>query len=223
MLYTLNHTNNFVHLGFYQPVKMLSSAILNGGMQIANHFVNLRVDANFKGERTDFESPQTTLSNLAKSNHWQGTCVGMMTAANMESFAQCELQAEGIWIKALITAGLSNARCAGDIADYKQITATPNKTGTINILVLTNANLPNNAMVECIAMITEAKVACLQQLGEKSKVSNHFATGTGTDATAIACGSSAEVAYCGKHTLFGELLAKTVIQALQKSLAVNSN
>ncbi len=218
MRYSLEHTNSFVHLHFNKPVRMLSSAILNGGFQQADHFVNLRVDANFKGE-TNFENPRTTLTDLANLNHWQGTCVGMMTAANMSSLAQSEQKADDIWIRAFVTAGLSNARCAGDIADYQKMIAIPPKTGTINILVLTNACLTDNAMVECIMMITEAKAACLQQLKEKSRVSNRIATGTGTDSTAIASGDAATIEYCGKHTLFGELLAKAVIEALQQSLA----
>ncbi len=218
MKYNLEHTDSFVHLQFQKSVRMLSSAILNGGMQRANHFINLRVDANFNGECTNFENPKTTLKNLANHHGWQGTCVGMMTAANMTSFAQSEYQAEGIWIRALITSGLSNARCAGDIADYQRMSEQPRKTGTINILVLTNAYLTDSAMVECIMMITEAKSACLQQRNEKSKVSNCIATGTGTDSTAIACGTSTQIKYCGKHTLFGELLAKAVIDALTQSL-----
>ncbi len=153
-----------------------------------------------------------------EQNNWKGICVGMMTAANMTSLAQSEQQIENVWIRAFITAGLSNARCAGDTADYQQISEEPKKAGTINILVLTNACLTDSAMVECIMMITEAKSACLQQLNEKSKVSNCIATGTGTDSTAIACGTSTKVAYCGKHTIFGELLAKTVICALRESL-----
>ncbi len=127
MHYSLEHTDSFVHLQFQQPVKMLSSAILNGGLQMADHFINLHVDANFNGA-TDFENPKTTLMRLANTQCWQGNCVGMMTAANMTSLAQSGQQIENIWIKAFITAGLSNARCAGDTADYQQIGEVPEKT-----------------------------------------------------------------------------------------------
>jgi len=73
-------------------------------------------------------------------------------------------------------------------------------------------------MVECIMMATEAKSACLQNLGVKSPVSGEIATGTGTDSCAIACGTGPKVEYCGKHVLFGELLAKAVYKALKESL-----
>jgi iron complex transport system ATP-binding protein len=60
----------------------------------------------------------------------------------------------------------------------------------------------------------------LQDLNVKSPVSGKIATGTGTDSCAVASGSGPVVDYCGKHVLFGELLAKAVYQALKKSLEI---
>jgi adenosylcobinamide amidohydrolase len=176
------------------------------------------VDANFNGERSEFEKPEKTLANIAQLNAWKGTTVGMMTAAIMKSFRSVRVEQQGVWIEAHATAGVSNARRAGDPADYKYMYDDCEKIGTINILILTNASLSDAAMVECIMMVAEAKAVCMQDLKVKSKLTDKIATGTGTDSTAIACGNESEIVYCGKHVLFGELLAKAVIKAVSQSL-----
>jgi len=115
----------------------------------------------------------------------------------------------------MLTSGLTNARRAGDPADYRRIPA-----GTINIIFLTNARLTPAAMVETIMTITEAKCAVLSELKIKSTLTGKIATGTGTDAIAVVSGyGSTEISYAGKHVLFGEITAKAVMQALKESLA----
>jgi len=219
MKFTVELTGQFFHVEFETPTRMLSSAILNGGFQMADHFLNLKVDANFNGEKTDFESPDYSLQKIVNSLKWKGNCVGMMTAALMSSFRKVRLEEQGVWIEVLVTSGVSNARRAGDKADYRFMNEECEKTGTINILAVTNAELSEASMVECIMMVAEAKSACLQDLNVLSPVSNLLATGTGTDSTAIACGAGPKVQYCGKHVLFGEMLAKVTYKAILESLA----
>ncbi|WP_321320817.1 adenosylcobinamide amidohydrolase [Labilibaculum sp.] len=220
MKFSIEITDQFFHVEFQHSVRMVSSAILNGGCQIADHFLNTKVDANFNGERTDFESPDITLKEIVDSQNWEGNCVGMMTAALMSSFRRVRVEKQGVWIEVFVTSGVSNARRAGDEADYQFVNEEYQKVGTINILVTTNANLSDASMIECVMMVAEAKVACLQDLNIKSPVSGLLATGTGTDSTAIACGTGPMVQYCGKHVLFGEMLAKTTYKAIQESLSV---
>jgi len=84
---------------------------------------------------------------------------------------------------------------------------------------LTTAVLTAAAMIEAVITATEAKTAALQNLGIKSPVSQAPATGTGTDAIAIAGGRGPiKVQYCGKHVIFGEILAKLVIEAVTASI-----
>lgn len=218
MEFSVEVNEQFLHVSFNSPVRMLSSAILNGGIQTTDHFLNTKVDANFRGEKTDFEAPDLTLKRIVASEKWSGKCVGMMTAALMKSFRSVKLEQQGVWVEVLVTSGVSNARRAGDHADYQFMNETCAKIGTINILVLTNANLSDASMVECVMMVAEAKSACLQDMKVQSPVSDLIATGTGTDSTAIACGNGPNVQYCGKHVLFGEILAKATYRALYNSL-----
>ena len=65
--------------------------------------------------------------------------------------------------------------------------------------------------------LVEARAAALQNLDIKSPVSNE--TATGTDCIAIASDPKAQkLQYCGKHVLFGETLARLVIEALTSSV-----
>jgi len=74
-------------------------------------------------------------------------------------------------------------------------------------------------MIEAVSVAAEAKSAALQNLGVLSSVSNELATGTGTDAIAIGSGfGPKEVRYCGKHVLFGEMLARSVIEGITSSI-----
>lgn len=219
MRYSVELTDQFLHVAFNDSVRMMSSAILKGGLQKADHFLNTKVDANIRGEKTDFESPEITLQRIVDSKNWKGNCVGMMTAALMKSFRSVRMQKQGVWIEAMVTSGVSNARRAGDQADYQFMNENCRKIGTINILILTNAQLSDASMIECVMMVAESKAACLQDLDIKSPLSGLLATGTGTDSTAIACGTGPEVQYCGKHVLFGEMLAKVTYQAINESLS----
>jgi adenosylcobinamide amidohydrolase len=120
----------------------------------------------------------------------------------------------------MVTAGISNARCAGDSADIHTFQPDANPTGTINIIISTNATMSPAAMVESVMLATEAKTVAMRKLGVKSPVSGAIATGTGTDAIVVASGFGSEtIHYCGKHVIFGEMLASAVIEAITESLS----
>ena len=71
---------------------------------------------------------------------------------------------------------------------------------------------------------TEAKTAAIQELLEGSKYSNGIATGSGTDQTIIIANSESELYMegAGKHSKLGELIGKTVKNAVKKALAKQS-
>lgn len=212
----LEITDNYVHIKFNSPVEMLSSAVLNGGHTYADGILNLRVVKD--EEKNEFLPPEITLDKYIKEHNWNGKYVGMMTAAKMESFAECFIEIDDVQVQCFVTVGISNARRAGDKADWPYFDETELKKGTINIVFGTNANLTKEAMVECIMMVTEAKAAAMQDLNVISTVSNKIATGTGTDSVIIFNGKGRKIRYCGKHVLFGEILAKSVYNAINSSI-----
>lgn len=213
---SLEHTQNHVHIEFSRPHQVMSSAVLNGGLACADHLVNMKVSK----ESSDNDSPELTLSNYCTDAGWQGTSVGMMTAASMKSFRMAKVTEQGIDLVIIVTSGLSNARRVGDRAEYRMMTEESKEVGTINIVFLTSAKLSEAASIEAVLMITEAKTAALQEAKIISPISNKIATGTGTDSVAVVSGQGPEVIkYCGKHVLFGEILGRLVMDTVASSLA----
>lgn len=212
---SLQQTQQHIHISFSIPHRTTSSAVLNGGIVHADHLFNMNVPK--QGQYT--EPPEETLANYCSASGWQGTAVGMMTAASMDSFRMAKETVQGVDIVVMVTAGLANARRVGDHAEHRIIAASPETPGTINIVVLTSAVLTEAAGVEAVLMATEAKSAALQNAGITSAISNVIATGTGTDSVAIVSGHGPEtVQYCGKHVLFGEILGRMVTDRVNASI-----
>jgi adenosylcobinamide amidohydrolase len=205
-----------VHIGLPRPWTVLSSAVLNGGLVSARHLLNYKVP---KDAAAACAEPETTLRDYARRQGWQGGIVGMMTAASMGSLRVAQDAGQGIELAVLVTSGLGNLRRTGDRAEHRRIDPDPPPAGTINILCLTSACLTPAALAEALMIMTEAKTAVLHDLELRSPVSGALATGTGTDALAMACDPGGPLLrYCGKHVLFGERLGRLVMQAVHCSV-----
>lgn len=216
MEYSLDINENHVLITFSSKQKILSSSVFNGGFVKANNVLILKVDDT--SETKTYEPPQITLEKYCDKLKLNGTTIGLMTAAKMNSFRKSELKEKEITVECLLTCGLTNAKCAGDEAEWKHFYSENYKPGTINIIIITNACLSDSTLVESIMTVTEAKASVLNELKIKSTVSDKIATGTGTDAIVIVNGSNNKIDYAGKHVLFGEMLGKATRKALFESI-----
>ena len=218
--FELKQTPAHIWVGFSTEHPVLSSAVFNGGTCAASNILIMKVAKNFEGTKQIAENPEKTLAEYCRQLRLGGATVGMMTSASMDSFRQVSRTSQGVELSAMVTAGISNACCAGDRADWRTFQVDDNPTGTINIIIITNAMMSQAAMVESVMIVTEAKTVAMRELGVKSLVSGVIATGTGTDAIAVVNGFGPEtIHYCGKHVLFGEMLASAVIEAVTGSLS----
>lgn len=213
---SMSCTADLLHVRFARPHRVLSSAVLNGGLCHASDFFNVRVPKHAPGP---VEDPALTLQRLSDQLRCAGAAVGMMTAASMKSLQVACEPLGGEILAVLVTTGLENARRAGDPAEYQSLEALPVKLGTINLGIVTSAQVADAALVEMLAVATEAKVAALHELNVISPVSGLLATGTGTDAIAVFSGhGNHRVRFAGKHTLLGERLAVLVMQVIRDSV-----
>lgn len=213
----LQYNDEHIHLAFSSSKRVISSAILNGGLIKADHIVNRKVPRNSSCN----EAPDKSLSNYSMAQGWEGNIVGMMTAASMNSLRIEQVHVEGVELSVIVTTGMGNARRAGDKADVQELLATTDEVGTINLVLICSAKLTDAAMLEAIMIATEAKAAALQNAGILSPVSGLVATGTGTDAIAVVSGDGPQtIEFCGKHVLLGELIGRLVIAAITSSLAM---
>lgn len=192
--------------------RVLSSAVLHGGLCEASSFLNLRVD---KHMPPPWLPPAETLRRKALELQLPHPSTGMMTAASMATMGYARAGQGELVAECWVTAGLGNARRVGDPADEAPC------PGTINIWLSINQTLTDAAMAEALMMVTESKVTVVRDHGISSPVSGLPASGTGTDSHAVFCPYGRTVhPYCGKHTRLGELIGRAVTDACTQSIGL---
>ncbi len=194
---------------FPEPYRVLSWAPLNGGFCQARAILNHQV-------RTDeypAEEPATFLAGVARQLALAEPVVGLMTGVLMERLVRRIFQRQDFAVECFATVGVSNALAVGDPATYDE------KPGTINVIIAVNRPLTDAALVEAVAIVTEAKTRALSEARIKSTISGALATGTGTDCVALACPVGAPMFhYCGKHTSLGEFVGRAAYEAIAEGL-----
>lgn len=194
---------------FDRPRPVLSSAPVGGGQVRAERIVNLCVDG--PDTRAHCDDPETAFRQLAERHDWQGSLVGMMTGVRASRLGVAREQSDHATWLVLATIGVSNAHRAGEAP------IPADGPGTINLIAVTPAGLCTAARAEAVMLITESKCAFLADHDIHSANDRGIATGTGTDAVAVASGPGADVAFTGYHTASGQVLARAVRSALGQS------
>jgi adenosylcobinamide hydrolase len=185
----------------------LSSAVVGGGFLQTRTIINRHVPHNYNGS-----DPASDLQRFAAAVGCEELFVGMMTGVPMTHMQSATARHGDATVASVITAGLGNVVASGL---SKPTHCLP---GTINIVVLIDANLVVEAMVNAVITATEAKTGVLVELGTRTE-EGYPATGTSTDAMVIACtGRGAPVPYAGPGTWIGYLIGLCVRQGLVKAL-----
>ncbi|WP_298502546.1 adenosylcobinamide amidohydrolase [uncultured Methanobrevibacter sp.] len=143
---------------------------------------------------------------------------GLITLAEMKNVSIVTKAFEGLEVVALTTAGVrTNASRAGDPSSFCEKNG---KFGTINTIILINAKLAHETLLEAFMTATEAKTVALNDLKIPSQYSNGYATGTGTDGLCIFSNldSSNNLTNAGKHSKLGELIGLAVIESVRKAV-----
>lgn len=142
-----------------------------------------------------------------------------MTAAKMQNVATSSQKHDKLALTVLTTAGSNVAVTAGDPAASKPNLTRVKKCGTINIIVLVDANLTEGCMVDAVKTVTEAKTVALRELDIRSRFSGEIASGTITDSVAVACTEKGDrIRYAGTATILGELIGKSVRETVKNAI-----
>ena len=177
------------------PLKILSSCIRGGGFAFAKFILNHHVHKDY-----DHGSPDDDLQKVVRQLGINENAVGMMTAVDLEN---ASVTSQG-FVTAVVTGGVSNAVASG---------------GTINTILLVDANLSDAAMVNAVIVATEAKTLALRDLNIRSRKSTEIATGTSTDSIVIACTGRGEVIkYAGPATSLGEFIGSATREAVRDAI-----
>jgi adenosylcobinamide hydrolase len=226
---TVERTDDAVVIRFHGRRNVLSTSWMNGGYRedleaVFNHQISLEAcDTCHAGNG----SVQQYLEGVARDLGLDPeTVTGLITRAEMKNTASIAESFRDVTVRAIVTAGIDkNGGRAGDPASFCENGDSAGPVGgTINTIILINANLPEYAMTRAVMTATEAKVAALQQLMARSIYSTGIATGSGTDMIVIVAdpGSSRHFSNTGKHSKLGELIGRAVIRATAVALEMET-
>nr|WP_035929163.1 adenosylcobinamide amidohydrolase [Pseudofrankia saprophytica] len=193
---------------FAAPVRMISSAVLGGGLARGEWVINAGVAQDYRRD-----DPAGHLSEIAAELGLpEGGGAGLMTAADVRQM--CGASDGGVRCDA--TVGLSYPTWAAASGDLPTRAARWHP-GTVNLVCLLPVRLSDAALVNAVVTATEAKSQALLEAGVPG-------TGTASDAIVVCCpdgpadrGSQAE--YCGPRSQWGARLARAVHAAVAEGTA----
>ena len=189
------------------PLKIMSSAVLNGGFTYAGSIINYHVQKNFKNP-----NPTAYLKKITSKLAIPDPTVGLLTAVKLNNVSIKKNRDQKV--AAIVTAGLSYPAAAGD-----EMKINDTHQGTINTILIIDGNLTDSAMVETAKTATEAKTLTLMDLDIRSRFSNEIASGTTSDSICVACtGKGKHWNYAGTATPIGRAIAKTVRRAVEEAI-----
>ena len=197
----------------------ISTSKLNGGFSsnlksVFNHHLSQEnIDYLENHDLKDYLIQQCESLNIDFTHS-----TALTTLAKMEKVSIVTDSYKNLEVTAITTAGVrTNAAKAGDPAAYYEENG---KFGTINTIILINANLTYETLLDAFMSATEAKTVALNELKIPSQYSNGYATGTGTDGLCVFSNleSNNILTNAGKHSKLGELIGKCVIDSVKKAI-----
>ncbi|MDH5266507.1 MAG: adenosylcobinamide amidohydrolase, partial [Candidatus Bathyarchaeota archaeon] len=169
-----------------RSLKVLSSAVLNGGLTKANAIININV-SEYRDEEIH-KNPEDILKKaVAELDLDSEKVVGIMTAADVRKVEVFDQRQQDITLSTFVTAGVDVSATAGENTVSKQNSLNINMAGTINIILIIDGNLTESCMVDAVKTVTEAKTVALRELDLRSYFSGDLASGTVTDTVVVAC------------------------------------
>jgi adenosylcobinamide hydrolase len=186
-----------------RELTVVSSAFAGGGLARARTVVNLHVAKKFP-----CADAEASVGAFARRHRLPSPWVGMLTSAWTEKAQTAVETAAGITALVVATVGLSNASAAGFTGRAASV------PGTINTVVVVDADPEPAAMVNVVMTLTEVKTALLLEAGLKS-LDGYPATGTSTDAVVVAAtGRGPRCGFGGPISDLGWVVARAAREAL---------
>jgi adenosylcobinamide amidohydrolase len=185
------------------PLTVLSSAVVGGGPGCARALVNLHVD-----RHCPWGDAALRLDAFAARRGLPTPRVGLLTAAWTERAEVAAESARGLTALVVATVGLGNMITAGV---SPPAAATP---GTINTIVVLDADVEPAALVNLALTVTEVKTLAMVAAG-LTCADGGAASGTSTDAVVVAAtGRGPTVRFGGPISDAGWVVARATRTAL---------
>lgn len=189
------------------PLSALSSAVWGGGLASARAIVNLHV-----AKDDPCSDPPAMLAAYARGAGVPEPYVGLLTGARTDGATVGEERTGGIAALAVATVGLSNRMAAGREPVRRWM------PGTINTIVVVDANPESAALVNAVITVTEVKALLLHDAGFRDAAGGAV-SGTSTDAVVIAAtGRGGRPRFGGPASELGWSIAQAVRAALEPGI-----
>lgn len=190
--------------------EVLSWAIVNGGRRRARSVAWLEV----KNADLPLGVDPRALLAARLAAEGLGGAVGLLTSRRIDRFVEASAGTRDAGAEVVATVGLSNALRVGDPPGVGPA------AGTINMLCRVSARLTEEAALEALSILVEARTTAVREAGVPSRRSGDLATGTGTDCAVLAWPTEGEpVPYAGKHTDVGSAIGRAAVQAIASAVA----
>lgn len=177
--------------------RMISSAMLGGGIGVREWVLNAQVVAGYA--RMD---PVEHLVSLGP----RGQGVGMLTAASVDRY----VEASDGGVEACATVGLRVPTWAAAPEGSADPELAPIRVGTVNIVAVLPVAMTDAALVNAVMTVTEAKSQALVEAG-------YAGTGTASDAVCVAVPlAGPEEVFGGPRSEWGARLARAVHTAVRR-------
>lgn len=217
-------TDESIRISYLRKRYALSSSVIGGGCRPILYAVNQKLTSYCKTEK---DLPGGSVASYLTYRLTEEGCdpaqsTVLLTAARMDWFRHICFRDGPLTVEALTTAGVEKtAARAGDPALYREQDGHFQQAGTINIMLLTNASLPEGTMVRSLITATEAKTAALQDMGIAAVYTGHSATGTATDGLIIVTDPQGPVyTDAGTFSALGEMIARAVHATVTDCIAL---
>lgn len=185
-----------------EPMEVLSWAINRPGLVEASKIVWRQISPNTLTESLDVNA---WLDAELKARSAQDA-VAFLTSRTLSNVVEQKIERPDFELHCVTTVGLGNAERVGARVNEKR-----EIVGTINIAVATNLGLSEQARLEAMGLIVQARTTAI--LEQRLSLPTGYATGTGTDCVAIAS-PDGNTLYTGMHTEFGEALGRVVLNCV---------
>ena len=195
-------------------LRTVSSAFYNGGSKQVKAVLNVGVPEGYNDLSLHLDPLELITSSAAKLG-FTNDYLAMVTAAKIKNYSLVTKKIDDFSVSVVATAGCKHGESSGEEMDVQEI------HGTINIIVLIDANPTDSCMVASLITATEAKSAALRDLDVRSLYTGDSATGSITDSVTIASTHQGKtISYGGPASKIGKAVGyctrKGVAEALIK-------
>ncbi len=202
-------------------LKTVSSAFYNGGFKQVKAVLNVGVPEGYNDRSLHLDPLELITSSAAKLGFTKDY-LAMVTAAKIQNYSLITRKLDDFSVSVAATAGCKHGESSGEEMDVQEI------RGTINIIVLIDANPTDSCMVASLITATEAKSAALRDLDVRSLYTGDSATGSITDSVTVASPCKGKVIYYGGPAsklgkAVGYCTRKAVTEALLKQEPIWAN